>query len=127
MNQSSLSAGKKTFGIPPDVAVPRPDEVQAYLEGHPDLAAVVPTVCQYTRAEFGEQPALSLEVYHDPEIEDSHLALYLRLFSYDPNLFSRIDNVWDRVEKDRGVDLCAMSGWMTIHPEFRKPNAAKPG
>jgi hypothetical protein len=118
MNPSSLPF---SVNIPPDVEVPRPDQVRAYFEQHPDLAAQVPTLCAYARQEFGQRPLLRLEVYHDPEIFDEYLALYVRFYYDDSNVLERIDKVWERVEKERGVDFCDISGWMIVNPEYRTP------
>ncbi|MCI0378140.1 MAG: hypothetical protein L0215_11060 [Gemmataceae bacterium] len=104
-----------------DLQIKKPDEVRAYFAKFPDCAALVPTVCRFTREEFGPQPEMTLEVYSDPEFVDHYLKLDVFFSSFAPEILDRIERVWGRVEKERGVDLCEMPGWMIIRPMFRPP------
>jgi hypothetical protein len=73
------------------VKIPRSVDFGAYLESHSDLAEVVPSVCAQARQEFGKQSELILQLYRDPEIDDRHLSLIVRLRSYDRNMMQRLD------------------------------------
>lgn len=58
------------------IKIPKPAEVRAYLLRYPDLTDLLPFICKIARERVGIRPELSLEVYHDPEIEDEYLTLY---------------------------------------------------
>jgi hypothetical protein len=105
--------------IPPsaldDAIIVAPDEVQPYLREHPKLAALLPAICSSARAEFGNSAQLTLQVYHDPEIEDHYLALIVRLPVYDRATMKRIDRIWEKFESE----LTDSPGWLTITTDFR--------
>src|SRR6266446_7699769 len=75
------------------IVVPRPGEVNAYLRQHAELAELVLLLCAECRREFGNATELSLEVYRDPEINDSYLTLYVRQPTYSTDLLPRIHRV----------------------------------
>jgi hypothetical protein len=98
---------------------PHPEEVAAYLDSHPDLAAVLPSVCAQARQEFGDAATLSLEVHRDPEIDDRYLTLLVRLPSYADTTLERIDRVSQPFEED----LCRSSGYFLVTTDFAPPRA----
>jgi hypothetical protein len=97
------------------VVMPRHQEVKLYLEAHPDMADVTQTLCITARQEFGIEASLSLEVYRDPEIEDEHLVIYVRLPSYDHETMSRINSVADKCE----ASLEHVTGMLLLTTDFR--------
>jgi hypothetical protein len=98
-----------------DLVFPNPSEVDSYLNQHPDLSSILPGLARAARAEFEEPAELSLEVYHDPEIDDHYLTLVVRLPAYDQQTMKRIDAVWGKFEKKIGKS----SGWLTLTTDFR--------
>ncbi len=98
-----------------DLVVPNPSEVRSYLKEHPEIPGILPALAKATREEFQEPAELSLEVYHDPEIDDHFLTLLVRLPAYDSNTMKRIDSVWGKFEKK----ICKTSGWLTLTTDFR--------
>ena len=44
------------------IIVPRPDDVEAYLGSHPNLAGLLPEICSLIREAVGPEPELSLEL-----------------------------------------------------------------
>ena len=98
-----------------DIAVPEPRAVNAYLRQHPDLAQLVPALCAKARREFGNPTVLSLELYRDPEIDDSYLTLYVRQENYTPDLLDRIHEVSAVNE----MALAKTSGHFLITTDFR--------
>src|SRR5437016_1010557 len=100
------------------ILVPRPAAVAAYLASHRALAKVLPSVCEQARREFGREAELALEVYRDPEIDDHHLTLYVRVPTYgaDP-ITARMDRVTEPFEDD----LCRASGYLLVTTDFRPP------
>ena|SRR5437868_5082403 len=99
------------------LVVSRPEEVTAYLERHPDLVDLIPALCARAEQEFGAPVELALEVYRDPEIDDPHLVLYVRLPSYDDTSVARIDKIWAPFEDS----LAASSGYLLVTTDFRSP------
>ena len=72
------------------------EAVQLYLSNHPDMLDPTFQICLGLRHEFGNTASLSLELYRDPEIEDQHLIVYVRLPHYPTDVVARIDSVVDR-------------------------------
>ena len=115
MKNSTLEVQALPSSLPYDAIIPAPAEVGSYLKGHPALARLLPAISNATRMEFGPSAELTLEVYHDPEVEDHYLALIVRLPAYDDSTMRRIDNIWDKFESE----LVDGSGWLTITTDFR--------
>jgi hypothetical protein len=105
------------------VKIPRSVDFGAYLESHPDLADIVPSVCAQARQEFGKHSELILQVYRNPEIDDRHLSLIVRLPSYDGNIMQRLDRVTEPFEEE----LCSASGYLLVTTDFRPSKALAPG
>lgn len=93
-------------------------EIRRYLASHRDLARIVPRVCEQGRCEFGPEAELILKVYQDPEIDDRHLTLAVRLPAYDVNtITARMDSVTEPFEEE----LCSASGFILVMTDFRVP------
>jgi hypothetical protein len=102
------------------VVVPHLVAVRNYLTSHRALAKILPSVCKQARCEFGQEAELILEVYRDPEIDDSHLALYIRLPAYEKNtIIARMDRVTQPFEDE----LCSVSGYLLVTTDFRPSRA----
>jgi len=99
------------------IIIPKPAEVRDYLLRYSDLADLVLSVCQLTRQRFDSQAQLSLEVYHDPEIEDEYLTLYIRQQKYDENVMKGIKEIRANYE---GM-LAEKTGWFLVTTDFRPP------
>jgi len=54
-----------------NILIPRPDSLRNYLLQHLDMLNVLPFVCKIAIDRVDSSSQLSLEVYHDPETEDS--------------------------------------------------------
>jgi hypothetical protein len=115
MKNAILERSPLLANLPQALIVNAPDEVECYLKQHPDLSAFLPAICQSVRVEFAEPAEVSLEVYHDPEIEDHHLNLVVRLPSYDSSTMRRIDSIWEKYEEE----ITGTSGWLSITTDFR--------
>src|SRR5438128_857171 len=103
-----LSAGVRAEG---------PEEVAAYFQVHPQLARLIPDVCERARKEFGVHAELVLKIYRDPEIEDRYLSLYVRLPAYDGSITARLDSVTEPFDEA----LCTASGHFLVTTDFRAP------
>ena len=97
------------------IRIPDGQEVLSYLQRHSELGKILPSVCAQARQEFGKEGELILSVYRDPEIEDRHLTLTVRLPAYDKNVTQRLDRVTQPYE----AELCDASGYLLVTTDFR--------
>src|SRR4051812_34448750 len=81
--------------VPHRVMIPRPDEVRAYLDRHPDGLSLLVPIAARARQEFALPAQLSLEVSIDPETAEQDLKLYVRLTVYEPGMWARLLTVCD--------------------------------
>lgn len=98
------------------VRIPDPAEVFDYLVRFPEMGPVVVKVARLA-AEKLPDAQLTLQVYHDPEIEDEYLTLYARFASYDETTMEKIRAVR---EKYRPL-VRNTSGWFLLTTDFRPP------
>ncbi len=91
------------------------NSVRDYLVRYPDISNLIPLVCQITRKHFDKNTHLSLEVYHDPEIEDEYLVLYVRQESYDERLMDKIEKVCVEYESMLSRKL----GWLIVTTDYK--------
>ena len=66
---------------------------------------------------FGGSAQLSLELYQDPEVEDSYLTLYVRQEPYDADILDQIEDVSRLFD----AELATLSGWLLITTDFGAP------
>ena len=99
------------------IKIPKPAEVRAYLLRYSDLTDLLPFVCKVARERVGIDPELSLEVYHDPEIEDDYLTLYLRHEHYNEHILEIIEDIRTQYERK----LVGRSGWLLVTTDFCPP------
>jgi hypothetical protein len=100
------------------VLIPNAGEVRVYFENHSDLASLVPVIVARTRHEFGDEAQLVLSVYHDPEIDDRHLQLCVRLPDYGLDLLERFDKVYAPFEEMLSQ---VASGSLLVTTDHRRP------
>lgn len=104
--------------IAKQVRLSKPDQIREYLLQFPDLMDIIPLALRAAQSRFPEaQPALS--VYHDPEVEDHYLALYVRLKQYDESVMERIE----AAEAEFIDRLADKEGWLQLTTDFREPEA----
>jgi hypothetical protein len=106
-----------TWLLDHQVFIPQPDEVRNYLVRYFDLTKILRSTCKLAMEWFGAQTQLSLEVYHDSEVEDRYLTLYIRQANYSEDILKRIEEL--RAEYE--IDLSDSSGWFLITTDFRPP------
>lgn len=99
------------------IKIPKPAGVRDYLLRYPDLTDILLFVCKVARERVGMYPELSLEVYHDPEIEDEYLTLYVRKQDYDENILDKIEDIRKQYEQN----LIGRSGWLLVTTDFHPP------
>ena len=101
-----------------EIDIPKPADVREYLHRYPDMIDLLPSVCSVTRERFGIDTRLSLEVYHDPEIDDEYLTLYVRQKHYDKQIMKTIEDIWATYDEE----LAERSGWLHVTTDFRPPS-----
>lgn len=89
------------------------EEIREYMLQFPDMIEVALVATQVARKYLSEAQ-LTLEVYRDPEIEDRHLVLYVRLEQYDQSVMERIREV----RKEYRRYLFGKKGWLHLTTDF---------
>jgi len=100
-----------------NVLLARPDEIDAYLQEHPTIGALLPAICMKAREAFGPAAELAIRLYHDPEIDDCYLTVYVRQNSYEPGILERIDAILSEFASE----LEDASGFLLLTTDFRRP------
>ncbi len=96
-----------------------PDEIRQYLLNFPDLIDVVPVAVRAAHKHL-PKAQLILQVYRDPEIDDSYLTLEVRLKEYDESVMSRIEEA-----ESEFIDLLVgKSGWLLLTTDFQEPETS---
>jgi hypothetical protein len=99
------------------VTIPRPLEVQGYLDRYPELCDILPVASKNVRERFDENVQLSLELYRDPEIEDEYLTLYVRQEHYDSDILNELNGIAASFDGQ----LRLTPGWFLITTDFQPP------
>ncbi|MBA7640720.1 hypothetical protein ES703_48391 [subsurface metagenome] len=99
------------------VVVPDISEVLDYLLKYRELAYFVLFAANRARSRFKSAVQLSLEVYHDPEIDDEYLALYVRQENYEDNIFDVIDEISAEYEDS----FPSEGGWFILTTDLHPP------
>lgn len=68
------------------------DEVRTYLMEFPDMIGATAEVARIARDRL-QDAQLTLEVYHDPEVDDDHLIMYARFQDYGADIMEKIRRV----------------------------------
>jgi hypothetical protein len=97
----------------------RPEQVRVYLQDHADMIRFVTIVCETAVNLFGADTHLSLELYQDPEIDDSYLTLYVRQENYDKRTTDTIKSLRTAYAEE----LAKKSGWFIVTTDFRPSRA----
>jgi hypothetical protein len=98
------------------VCVRHTEEIADYLARYPDLATHLPAIVAKTRSEFPDGQ-LCLDLYRDPEIDDSYLTLCVRLVHYDTEIMDRIE----RASKSFEDCITPDRGYLLLMTDFRPP------
>jgi hypothetical protein len=114
----------------PQVRVKNPKLVRRYLYKFNDMIDVVPKAVNAAKRHF-PKAQLVLDLYEDPEIEDRHLVLYVRLWSYDESVMERVREArtelksfidrLEETEKEFLHHLVERRGWLQLTTDFQKP------
>jgi hypothetical protein len=99
------------------ILISEPSQVREYLTRHFDLTRILRSTCKLAIDRMGMTSQLALEVYHDPEIDDSYLTLNIRQHHYTEDILKHIENLRDEYE----VNLADSSGWFLVTTDFQPP------
>jgi hypothetical protein len=98
------------------IVIPQPSDVRHYLLRYTDILELISPVCTAAKTRFENRAKLYLEVYHDPEIADEYLALFIRQKVYDNDILKLIR----QISKDLLYQqLANRSGWFTVTTDFK--------
>jgi hypothetical protein len=100
-----------------DIGIAHPSAVRDYLLRYPDMANLLYFFCSTAQKGFGVRTQLSLEVYIDPEIEDTHLTLYARQTPYEDDFWRKVERVSETIRPF----LEKSSGWFIVTTDFAPP------
>jgi len=95
------------------IAVVGPREIRTYLSTFPDLIDIVPIAIEALRRQVPDAK-VTLQVYHDPEIEDSYLLVCVRMREYSESVLEAIE----RAEAEFVDLLRDKGGWIQLTTDF---------
>ena len=98
------------------VGVPQAEAVHEYVCRHPDMIDLLARVSHAARERLGPHTQLSLEVYHDPEIEDEYLTLYVRP---DDDAVAQVMDIIEQISGPLDQELAEKSGWLIVTLDLR--------
>jgi hypothetical protein len=88
--------------------------VNGYLIKHQDMYDLVGELCRVMRIGFPRPATLVLKLNSDPEFNDEHLALYVRLHEYGSDVLEQIEGCYLTLSKE----LSRASGWIVATTDF---------
>jgi len=94
------------------IALQDSDAIRRYLQQHPDMIGLLPRISAAAPGYIASRAALSLEVYHDPEIADEYLTFLVRL-PKDADASHVSDNIQTLLHSF-AEELTYTSGWLII-------------
>ena len=103
------------------IVIPDVTDVRDYLMKHPDMDDLLIFASNRALELFGETAEISLEVYHDPEIKDEYLILYIRQYEYQRNIKAEIRKLRS-LYRDK---LIESSGWFLVTTDYKSPSKAQ--
>ncbi len=105
------------------IALQDSNAIRRYLQQLPDMIGLLPRVSSASPEYIDSRAALSLEVYHDPEIADEYLTFLVRL-PKDADAFHVSDNIQTLLHSF-AEELTYTSGWFIITLDMK--SALVPG
>ncbi len=103
-----------------NVLIPDRNDVSRYLTKFPGTGDVLPALSAEVRRVLGPDVELSLEVYHDPEIVDEWLGLFVRKDRYQAGFIDEIEAIRNRFEDA----LEQTTGFLLLTSDYHRPRGA---
>jgi len=101
-----------------NIGLPDPSGINDYLIEYPGIIYFVEPVANMVTEHFDRNSQISLEVYHDPEIDDSYLVIYVRQNPYSEDIIELIDEINELIAYNLSCDV---SGWVSVTTDFNFP------
>ncbi len=95
------------------VEIKNPQRIRRYLSRFTDLIDLLPIVVNIAKKYF-PQSSIVMDVYIDPEINDSYIVLYIRLSQYDNSFIERLA----AAESEILPLLVNKKGWIQLTSDF---------
>lgn len=95
----------------------KPDEVVDYLLRYRGIYDATLFACLLTAETFPRDRQISIELYHDPEVSDEYISIYIRQNKYDPDIIEKIDAICREYEPA----LEGQNGWILVTTDFSPP------
>ena len=99
------------------VHIKNPEQVKYYLSLYRELIDLIPIAVEIAKKHFPES-SIVLDVYIDPEINDSYPVLYIRLSEYDESFIERLN----AAESELLPLLVNKKGWIQLSTDFEGIN-----
>jgi len=96
-----------------NVKVNNPKNIKNYLSRFSDLTDLIPIAVGIAKKHFPES-SIVLDVYVDPEINDSYIILYIRLCQYDDSFIDKLAIA----ESELFPLLADKEGWIQMTTDF---------
>jgi hypothetical protein len=96
-----------------EVEINNPQHIRHYLSSFTDLIDLLPIAVSIAKKHF-PQSSIVLDVYVDPEIDDSYIVLYIRLSYYDDTFIERLA----AAESEMLPLLVNKKGWIQLTTDF---------
>jgi len=90
------------------------DDIHEYLLRFPDIIDVIPLAVSALLKYFPDDQII-LDMYKDPEIEDSYLVLYVRTKNYNETFFEKLE----KAESEFLDYLVNKEGWIQVNTDFK--------
>ena len=99
------------------VDIKNPEQVKYYLSLYRELIDLIPIAVEIAKKHFPES-SIVLDVYIDPEINDSYPVLYIKLSEYDESFIERLN----AAESELLPLLVNKKGWIQLSTDFEGIN-----
>jgi hypothetical protein len=113
VSMDSYYIGKIIDELSSKAKINEPQHIRRYLSRFTDLIDLLPIAVSIAQKHFPES-SIVLDVYVDPEIDDSYIVLYIRLSRYDDTFIERLA----AAESEILPLLVNKKGWIQLTTDF---------
>ena len=100
-----------------DIKINNINDICDYLVEFPDIIDIIPKAINSAKKYF-PNAQIVLDFYIDPEIDDNHPIIYVRVENYDNNFMELLE----KAEKEFIKELVDKKGWILLTTDFGKPD-----
>jgi len=95
------------------VDIKTPEQIKYYLSLYRELIDLIPIAVSIAKKHFPESHIV-IDVYKDPEVEDSYIIFYIRLSQYDDSFIDKLAIA----ESELLPLLAGKEGWIQMSTDF---------